>query len=190
MREAPSVEGAARALALDGLVVYPTDTLLGLGARAESARAVDRLLRVKERLGGPPLSFALSSYEEIEPWAELDEDARARIRRSLPGPFTFLVRASRLARRRLAPAMIGPRGTVGIRIPDHAVARDLARLVGPLVATSANRHGQPPARTDAQAPRRFGRSVEVYLPARPPPLGRPSEIVDLTVPSLRVLRRP
>ncbi|HTP54436.1 MAG TPA: L-threonylcarbamoyladenylate synthase [Thermoplasmata archaeon] len=175
----PALDRASRALAAGELVVFPTDTLWGLGARAEDASAVARLLRAKDRPGTQPLSAAVSSLEELETFGRLSRSARAFVRRHLPGPFTVLVRPTALAQRRLAPAVAGGR-TIGLRLPDHPVARELARRSGPVVATSANRHGAPPARTLGEARRAFGGSVRAYLPARPAPSGRPSEIVDLT----------
>jgi L-threonylcarbamoyladenylate synthase len=65
-------------------------------------------------------------------------------------------------------------------VPDHPVARELARRCGPIVATSANRHGTPPARTVAEARRAFGSDVSIYLTGGPAPAGRPSDLVDLS----------
>jgi L-threonylcarbamoyladenylate synthase len=175
----PSLDRASRALTAGALVVFPTDTLLGLGARASDPSAVARLLRAKDRPGSQPLSAAVSSLEELESYGRLSRSARGFVRRHLPGPFTALVRPTAVARRQLASAVAGGR-TIGLRIPDHPIARELARRVGPIVATSANRHGEPPARTLAEARRAFGRTVRVYVPADPVPSGSPSEIVDLT----------
>jgi L-threonylcarbamoyladenylate synthase len=175
----PSLDRAVRALDAGELVVFPTDTLLGLAARAADPKAVARLLRAKARPGGQPLSVAVSSADEIEPLGRLSRTARGFVRRHLPGPYTILLRPTPTARRRLAPAVAGGR-TIGLRVPDHPVARELARRVGPIVATSANRHGERPARTIAEAERAFGSKVRVYLAARPPPVGRPSDLVDLT----------
>jgi L-threonylcarbamoyladenylate synthase len=175
-----SIAAAARALRDDRLVVYPTDTLLGLGALARSRRAVDRLARLKERPPGQPISVTLSSVPEIDHWAELTPAQRGWVRTHLPGPYTILVRATPAARRELAREMVSPEGVIGIRVPDHPVARALALAVGPVTATSANKHGAPPARSVAQARAAFGGAVTIYLPARPRPSGRPSTLVDLT----------
>lgn len=173
------LDRAVRALDRGGLVVYPTDTLLGLGARADRPAAVARLLKAKGRPGGMPLSFAVSSYEEVEAWARLTDAARSEMRRLLPGPYTLLLPGSSRARAELAAGVRSEDASVGIRIPDHPVARALAAQCGPIVSTSANRHGEPTARDVRAARRAFGDLVEVYLPARPPPSGRPSEILDL-----------
>ncbi|MGA9840062.1 MAG: L-threonylcarbamoyladenylate synthase, partial [Thermoplasmata archaeon] len=171
---------AVRALALGRLVLYPTDTLLGLGARATDADAIGRLVAAKGRPPGMPLSVAVSSTEELEALAVLSPMGRRYVRTHLPGPYTLLARPTPLAQRTLAPEVAGPHGTIGLRVPDHPVARELARRAGPLSATSANRHGSPPCRTLADARRTFGNSVAVYLAAAPRPSGRPSELVDLT----------
>ncbi|MCI4362391.1 MAG: threonylcarbamoyl-AMP synthase [Thermoplasmata archaeon] len=180
---------AVRALRRGGLVVYPTDTLVGLGARADDPAAVQRLLEAKARPSSTPISIALSSHEEVERWTDLSEPRRAWIRRHLPGPYTALLPASSEALAKFAPSVLGPGGTIGVRIPDHPLARSLAELVGPLTATSANRHGEPPARSVADARRVFGGDVSVYLDGAPAPSGRPSELVDLTGARPRSVRR-
>ena len=179
---------AIQALRNGRLVVYPTDTLLGLGARATSKPAVAQLERLKRRPPGQPMSVLVSSVPEIDRWAELSDPARAWIRMNLPGPYTILAHASVESKRRFASSILGPKRVVGIRVPDHPVARALAHSVGPITATSANRHGDPPARTIAQARLVFGREVSVYLSGLPAPSGRPSTLVDLTkdIPELTV----
>ena len=185
----PRLDGAARALARGSLVVFPTDTLLGLGARASDPSAVARLERAKRRPSGQPLSVAVSSYEELEAIARLSPRDRAFLRRKLPGPYTLLVRPSPAARRSLAAAVARRTMAIGVRIPDHPVARELARRAGPITATSANRHGDPPCHTVGEARRTFGSEVAVYLPALPRPSGRPSMLVDLTRSSIRLVAR-
>jgi L-threonylcarbamoyladenylate synthase len=171
---------AVRALAAGRLVVYPTDTLYGLGARADDPKAVGRLVVAKGRPTGMPLSVAVSSTEELESLAHLSPMARRFVRTHLPGPYTLLVRPSPAGRRTLAPEVVSHPGALGVRVPDHPLARELARRAGPVTATSANRHGMPPCRTLAEARRTFGQDVAVYLAGGPRPSGRPSALVDLT----------
>ena len=185
----PGVQAAAAALEAGGLVVYPTDTLLGIAARATERRAVERLARVKGRSAAQPISVAVSSTEEVDALADLSPAARRFVRRHLPGPYTVLVRPSDHARVALAPSILANPAAVGLRVPDHPVARELARRVGPITATSANRHGEPPARTVPECRRLFGGDIAVYLPAVPAPSGRPSTLVDLTGSAPRAVRR-
>jgi L-threonylcarbamoyladenylate synthase len=178
----------SRALLAGGLVVHPTDTLLALAARALDPRAVARLVEAKGRPSSRPLSVGVSSVEELERWAELGPPARRFVRDRLPGPYTVLLRPSREARRRLAREVVGG-PAIGLRVPDHPLARELARRAGPTVATSANRSGESPARSLAEARRAFGRTVAAYVTAAPEPSGAPSEIVDLTGPRPRTVPR-
>jgi L-threonylcarbamoyladenylate synthase len=174
-----SAEQGARALLAGGLVVHPTDTLYALAARALDREAVARLVGAKGRPSGRPLSVGVSSIEELERWGELGRTARRFARDELPGPFTVLVRPSAEARRRLAPEVAtGP--TIGLRVPDHPLALELARRAGPIVATSANRSGEPSTRRLAEARRVFGGLVAAYLDGLPRPSGVPSSLVDLT----------
>lgn len=184
----PSAGVGARALAAGGLVVHPTDTLYALAARALDRAAVARLIAVKGRRPGQPLSVAVSSVEELERWARLGPSSRRFVRNELPGPYTVLLRPSEEGRRSLAPEVAaGP--TIGLRVPDHPLARELARRVGPIVATSANRSGEPAARSVEAARRALGAAVAAYLDAPPSPSGRPSTLIDLTGARPRPVRR-
>lgn len=184
-----TVAHAARALARGGLVVYPTDTLLGLAAAATDRGAVERLEMAKGRPSGQPISVALSSVEEVEAWADLSVGCRAWARRHLPGPYTILVCPTPRGRHAFGRSILPEGGRLGLRIPDHPVARELARRAGPITATSANLHGRPACGTPTEARRSLGDRVAVYLPAFPRPSGHPSTLVDLTGDLPRLLPR-
>jgi L-threonylcarbamoyladenylate synthase len=168
---------AVRALGRGGLVVYPTDTLFGLAARAGDPAAVERLVQTKRRPAGLPISVMVSSTEEVDGMLELSEPARRFVRRALPGPFTVLGTPRPGAP--VVPALRNADGTLGVRVPDHAVARELARRVGPITATSANRHGELPGNTLQAIHRSLGSDVDEYVDLPPAPSGRPSTLVDL-----------
>ena len=186
---ADPLAAAVRALERGHLVVYPTDTLYGLGARAGDPRAVDRLVRAKRRPADLPFSVLVSSLEEVEGLLDLSEGGRRLLRRVLPGPFTAIGRLRPGAP--VATALGTRAGTLGIRVPDHPVARERARRVGPLTATSANRHGEAPGATIPAIRRALGADVAVYLPGGPAPSGRPSTLLDVTGDRPRpVARRP
>jgi L-threonylcarbamoyladenylate synthase len=175
-----TVADAARSLARGDLVVYPTDTLPGIAACATDRRAVERLLAAKGRPAGQPISVAVSSTEELEVWGDLSQEHRAWVRRHLPGPYTILVRPTVRALRAFPPSVVRKGDRLGLRVPDHPVARELARRGGPITATSANLHGRPPDRTVAAARRTFGTRVAAYLTGKPAPSGHPSNLVDLS----------
>lgn len=180
---------AVRALRAGGVVAYPTDTLFGLGVRAGDPAAVARLVRTKARPAGQPISVAVSSVEEIEPLARLTPMARAFLRREFPGPITALVPARRPPGG-IDASLLGPGGSLGVRVPDHPVARELARRVGPITATSANRHGAPVPGSMAGIRNVFGDEIDVYVGLGPPPSGVPSKLVDLTGAVPRIVDRP
>ena len=176
---APAADAGARALLAGQLVVHPTDTLYALAARALDRAAVRRLVAAKGRSSARPMSVGVSSVQEIDRWAELRPEGRRFVRDELPGPYTILARPSSEARRRLAPEVAGGT-TIGLRVPDHPLALELARRAGPIVATSANRSGEPVVRSLAEARRALGAAVAAYVSAPPAPSGRPSTLVDLT----------
>jgi tRNA threonylcarbamoyl adenosine modification protein (Sua5/YciO/YrdC/YwlC family) len=182
------VTRAVHSLKKGGVVLYPTDTLMGLGADATQGAAVSRLFQIKDRPQGMAVSVLFSSVEEIEPYVHLSSQARAVIRHLLPGPYTVLLRSSTRARNQLANGLVSPRGVLGVRVSDHPVAQELARRAGPITTTSANVHGSPPVRSLLEARRAFGNQVSVYLAPSPPPSGVPSTLVDLT--GVRPIRTP
>ncbi|HXY46502.1 MAG TPA: L-threonylcarbamoyladenylate synthase [Thermoplasmata archaeon] len=185
----PTIGRAVEALRAGRLVVYPTDTLPGVAARATDGRAVAGLERLKDRPADLPISVAVRAYSDLEAMTDLRPSGRRFVRTHLPGPYTIVARPSKLARRTLASPVFSPDGTLGVRIPDHPVARELARQVGPITATSANRHGRPPCRTVGEARRVFGSAVAAYLTGDPRGSGVPSWLVDLTGSEPRPIQR-
>jgi tRNA threonylcarbamoyl adenosine modification protein (Sua5/YciO/YrdC/YwlC family) len=182
------LDRAVAALARGALVVYPTDTLYGLAASAAHRSGVERLYAVKGRPTDQPVSIALSSLEEIEALTVLTPPLRAFLRRELPGALTVVLPGSPVARRRLSPRLFGPAGQLAVRLPDHPLARELARRAGPITSTSANRHGTPPAPELSGARAALGAEVAVYLDGAPSPSGTASRVIDLTGPMPAMLR--
>lgn len=137
-------------LAAGGIVAYPTETVYGLGVDARSPKAVAALLALKGRDGGRGISVLVSGLDMAAPLlAEAPpEAARALAARFWPGPLTIVLPASPT----VATALLGPSGGVGLRCSSDAWASALVeRLGAPLTSTSANRSGQPPARSAMEA---------------------------------------
>ncbi len=156
-----------------GLVVYPTDTVYGLGADAENEEAVLRVYEVKGRERDKPLTIAVSDFDMLEGYAVLNKVSRELVRHFLPGKVTFI-----LPKTKRVPDSVNPKA-IGVRIPNLDLTRDLIRSFGRAVtATSANRSGSPPKRD----PREVAEEIEVDLlldyGVLPP--SRPSTVVDLT----------
>jgi L-threonylcarbamoyladenylate synthase len=184
-----ALAAAIRAVRESRPIVYPTDTLWGLGVRPADPIGVARLLALKGRPEGMPVSVAFAHYEDVEPYVNLMPAHRALLRRYLPGPYTVLLRASDRARREFARAILGDGTTLGVRIPDHPVARSLLARAGPLTSTSANAHGDPPCQSAEEARSTFGRGIGACVTGGPRPRGRPSALVAWSGGRPHVLRR-
>jgi L-threonylcarbamoyladenylate synthase len=131
-----------------GMVIFPTDTLYGLGVDPSSGAGVNRLVAAKGRDRGKPIPLLLPGPEEVDRWARhVPEGASRLMHRFWPGPLTIVVPA----RSGIHPAITGGGGTVGLRVPDHPIPRTLARgLSGAITGTSANRGGNPGAWASAE----------------------------------------
>jgi L-threonylcarbamoyladenylate synthase len=162
-------------------IVFPTDTIYGIGGNPWDERSLERVRALKDRPAGQPFALLLPTRTSIERHASLDERLRDLIARLLPGPYTVLLPAA--AR---APSSSVREGKIGVRVPAHPFfQRTLARLDRPLFGTSVNRHGEPPfADIDAI----IDRFAAVDLIITGPTGMRPSTILDLTEAPARVLR--
>lgn len=171
-------------LAAGGLVVYPTDTVYGLAADPFQEAAVARLYEAKARPRDLAVSMAVPDPADIFGFAAKTPVAEAFVAKNLPGPYTVVLRATAAAPK----AIVSRDGLLGLRVPDHAIARLLAKSYGPITSTSANRHGQPSPVTCEEARAQLGDSVDVYIDGGPATLGQESTIVDLTGDRAKVLR--
>lgn len=138
-----AVERAGETIREGGLVVYPTDTVYGLGADALDPEAVEGVFETKGRSRDRPLSLGVPDVESALRYADPDPREERLMRAFLPGPVTVVVE-----RREAVPdALTAGRDRVGIRIPDHGVALAFYRAADrPVTATSANRSGEGSAR--------------------------------------------
>lgn len=136
-------DSAVRAVADGGCVVYPTETVYGLGADALDSTAVERVFDLKGRSREDPVSLAVPTVEAALDYTRPTDREVAFMREFLPGPVTTIVE-----RRGSVPDVLtAGRDRVGVRVPDHAVALELLERAGaPLTATSANRSGRGSAR--------------------------------------------
>lgn len=127
------IKHAVEILQRGGVIVYPTDTIYGLGADLFNKNAMKKISRIKDVTGGKLLTFICPDLQDISSWAYLDNPAFRIMRRVTPGKYTFVLNASR----ELPKTLFQKRRTVGIRIPDAPVALALARELGrPLLSTS------------------------------------------------------
>jgi len=175
---------AAEIIRGGGLVIYPTETVYGLGCDPFNSSAVDRLLRVKGR-ENKPLPIVAASVDKAREVALFNPQAEKIVSMLWPGPLTLVLKAQ----------VTFPTGitlgsdTIGIRVPDHEVAMRLAELSGGyLVSTSANKSGAPSPRRVEEAVSQIGQEVDLILDAGRSPLGHSSTVVDMTSGKPRILR--
>jgi L-threonylcarbamoyladenylate synthase len=178
-------------VAADGVVVYPTDTLYGLGGDFFSLKVTETINRIKNRQD-MPYSAAIHGPEMLHRLvADIPEIFYKLYDKLLPGKFTFLFKVSS----HIAPALVKGSDKIGIRIPDAAPMLKLLRVLNvPFISTSVNRSGEPPLndpqiirRTFSAAP--AGAGVSLLIDAGPLPLSAGSTILDLTQSPIKCLRK-
>lgn len=127
---------------LDGAVIaYPTDTTYGIGCSIFSKKGIEKIYQIKQREKKKPFSFICANLSDASKYAQMSNFAFKQMRRSLPGPYTFVLEATGVV-----PELVQTKQkTVGIRIPDNRICLDLVTALGhPLITTSANLSGEEP----------------------------------------------
>lgn len=152
---------AAEVIQAGGLVVYPTDTLYGIGADPWNADAVRRLRELKGRDGTKPMLVICPSVESaLSLVVGVAPVARTLMEKFWPGALTLVLRAAATA----PPSVVSTSGTIGIRVPDHRISRRLSELAGvPLISTSANLSGFPAGTRVDSIERDLGSGIDLYL---------------------------
>ncbi len=170
-----------------GVVAFPTDTVYGLACSLFSPEAVRMLAQLKRRDPGHAVISLIPERDQV--WglaAEVSPLAERLIERYWPGPLSLIFRASPL----IPEKVMGRGGTVALRCPrDTLCRRILERIGGPVVSSSANISGQPPARTAEEVLRVFGNQLDLVLDGGPRDLSPPSTLVDVSGREPRLLRR-
>ncbi|MFO1418609.1 MAG: Sua5/YciO/YrdC/YwlC family protein [Methylotetracoccus sp.] len=175
---------AAAHLRRGGVLAYPTEAVFGLGCDPFSASSVANLLALKQRSDAKGFIVIAGSIDQIADLVRIpSQDAEARLLRDWPGPVTYILPAAR----DVPDWLTGGRSTLAVRVTAHPVVAALCGAYGgPLISTSANLSGQPPARTRAAVRRRFGDAVQL-LPGELGGTARPTPIYDAATGTL--LRR-
>jgi len=181
------VARAADALRRGELVAFPTETVYGLGADASNPVAVQRLFAVKRRPADHPVIVHMARSEQLAELAiEVPSAARTLAAAFWPGPLTLIVQRNS---ERVASEVTGGRATVGLRVPDHALALALLEAFGGgLAAPSANRFGKVSPTSAAHVRVDLGDDVAVVLDGGPCRVGIESTIVDVTGSEPAILR--
>jgi len=156
-----AIDAAAAAIERGDLVVYPTETVYGLGADALDPEAIEAVFSAKRRAHDQPISLAVSTAEAAREYVTPSERERQFMARFLPGPVTVV-----LEKRQVVPDVLtagGPK--IGIRVPDHPVAQALLSAFAPITATSANVSGRPSVTRPEDLDPEIADAVKVVLDA-------------------------
>ena len=175
------VEQAVQVLHGGGLLVYPTDTVYGLGADPAFAPSIRRIFEVKGRPDEKAIIWLVASVDGARSAALVDERAERLAEVFWPGALTLV-----LPRR--VPAE-GELPTLGVRVPAHPTSLAILRAMdGPVATTSANRSDQPSAKSGEEAVAALGPDVDLIIDAGPAPGGTESTVLDLSVRPAKILR--
>lgn len=182
--QARLIKHAVEVMKDGGIIVYPTDTIYGLGADLFNKDAMQRILRIKKASKQKLLSFVCPDLKDISNWAIVPNYAYRIIRRVIPGQYTFILRATK----QVPKILVQKRKTVGIRIPDFKVIQNLLQELGrPILSTSVPQ-GEDGYYTDPQEiARRFNNEIDLILDAGVM-FNKPSTIVDFSADEPNILR--
>ena len=182
-----AVRQAVAALAAGGIVAFPTDTVYGLGCRADCAKAVRRIYTAKGRATRKPLVLLVPDPAALSDLAvAIPAYARGLIDRFWPGPLTLVLKASPLVRR----WKLDRDGTIGVRVArSPLVARITAELGVPLASTSANRSGGRESLSAPDVARGLARPADLILDGGTVPPNPASAVVEATGPAPVILRK-
>ncbi len=183
---AENVRIVAQVVGRGGLVVFPTDTVYGLGCDPFNVAAVERLIRVKGGRKGKPLPVLASGVGDVERIAVVDERTKKVANRFWPGALTLILPKRSIV---LPDIVTFGSGSVGARVPNHEVALELVKLCGGvLVGTSANTTGKKPAISVEEAVGQLGDNVDMILDGGETKGRVSSTVVDLTSDEPKILR--
>lgn len=185
-----SVDIAIEYLKSGGIVIYPTETLYGIGADATNQRAVDKLTEYKNRPFGKPYSVAVTDEKMAEKYVVLNKTARGFYKKFLPGPLTVVSEGKHV----LARGVESEDGTLGIRIPDYKLVIDIVRKFGkPITSTSANASYKKRPYKIADILDNISNKqkslIDLIIDAGELPKNDPSTVIDTTLDNPVVLRQ-
>lgn len=173
-----------------GLVIFPTDTVYGALVDAKNKAPVSKLIQFKNRPIGKPISVFFSRIEELKPYVEVDKRKKSILQKLLPGPFTIILNS----KHKVSALLESEKGTLGVRIPDYPLVRELVRKIGgPITATSANVSGHSPHYQIASLLRELSsvkkKLIDLVIDAGKLPHNKPSTVVDLTSSHIKIIRQ-
>ena len=180
-----AIKTAAFLLREGGVIIYPTETVYGIGCIPSESSAAQRICEIKGR-ADKPLPLICSDVDAVKKIVVMTPSAEKLAAKFWPGPLTLVLPA----KARYSMWVSHGASTLGVRVTEHPIARKLAKQVGGvIVSTSANLSGGEPAKTAQEAAEIFGNKVDVILDDGPSPRSESSTILDLSGEELWLLRK-
>ncbi|ABK99401.1 L-threonylcarbamoyladenylate synthase [Pelobacter propionicus] len=143
-----------------GIIAYPTDTTYGIGCSIFNKKGIERIYRMKQREHKKPFSFICPNLSEVARFARVSNTAFKILKRYLPGPYTFVLEATR----DVPDLLLTRQKTVGIRIPDNRICLEIVQMLGsPIVTTSANLSGDEPTGNPGFIDEIFGHQLDIVV---------------------------
>ena len=168
-----------------GVIGYPTDTVYGLGCDLLNSEAIRKIHQLKKMEKGKPLSFICADLKDISKYAFVSNYAYKTMKRFLPGPYTFILKATKLVPR----TALTKQRTVGIRIPDNKICLSLVRELGnPIISSSIYKPDEGLYNDPGEIQERFGRQLDLVIDGGVIVAGH-SSIIDLTDETPMVIRK-
>jgi L-threonylcarbamoyladenylate synthase len=175
---------AATTIRMGGVVIYPTETVYGIGCDPANPDATRRICEIKERATNP-LPIACADIDDAKKIVKFNRAAEILAEKFWPGPL-MLVLPKKVD---YSIWVTHGRETLGVRVPNHEIARKLAALSGGMiVSTSANKSGETPPWTAREAIQQIGEEVDIVVDGGPTPGYQPSTVLDLTSEELWIIR--
>ena len=179
-----AIQHALEILNHGGLVAFPTDTVYGVGALAFDGKAIESIYIAKDRPIEKAIPILIADAEDMDKVGmNIPTVAREIAKRFFPGPLTCVI-----PKQPTLPSAVSATSTVGVRVPDHDVARLLLRAAGPMAVTSANISGQLSPSTAEEVFAQLNGRIELIIDGGKTPGGVASTVVDCTTDELKILR--
>jgi tRNA threonylcarbamoyl adenosine modification protein (Sua5/YciO/YrdC/YwlC family) len=178
------IKKASDALRDGGIIIYPTDTVYGMGCGLSNKKGIERIYEIKKRNKKRPLSFVCSDLKHISQYALVTDYAYKTMKRFLPGPYTFILEASRLVPKIILPK----RPTTGIRVPDNQICLALIRELGePIISTSVQAEGGEDLGNPEIINEYYGRVVDLIIDGGTI-VPEPSSVISLIDDTIELIR--
>lgn len=166
-----------------GVIIYPTDTVYGIGANIFDSNAIKRVFHIKKRSFQKPISICVSQIDDIRHVAYINRKEQKLLKRILPGPYTVLLRK----KEHISSILTGGRDKIGIRVPNNKISQAICKEF-PITSTSANLSGKKTPQNMEELAVQLGEYVDVIIDAGDYHPNQPSTVLDLTADPPLIIR--